>query len=66
VRELTFIIHLIRQTWSETQIIIRADSGFCREDLMVFCEAKGLEIMLGSPRGDRLTSIIAENSNRPL
>jgi hypothetical protein len=58
VEELTRIIDVIRQVWPETRILIRGDSGFCREDLMVFCEAEGLEYVLGLARNDRLTAMI--------
>jgi Transposase DDE domain group 1 len=28
----------IRQRWAKVRIILRADSGFCREELMAWCE----------------------------
>ena len=60
VRELTRIVDAIREVWPEVRIIIRGDSGFCREDLMVFCEEEGLQYVLGFARNDRLTSMIRE------
>ena len=39
IEELTAIIAQIRQHWSKTRIIIRGDSGFCRESIMQWCEA---------------------------
>ena len=38
VDELTRIIERIRLSWPKTRIIIRGDGGFCREDLMAWCE----------------------------
>jgi len=32
------IVAQIRKAWPNTQIILRADSGFCREELMAWCE----------------------------
>jgi Transposase DDE domain group 1 len=34
----TRIVGQIRQSWPEVKIILRADSGFCRDDLMSWCE----------------------------
>jgi hypothetical protein len=40
--ELTRIVGHIRSRWPKTRIILRADSGFCREPLMRWCEDHGL------------------------
>ena len=37
VDELKRIISKIRRKWKNTQVIIRGDVGFCREDLMKWC-----------------------------
>lgn len=34
VEELAFIVDRIRLQWPDTQIVVRGDSGFCREELM--------------------------------
>ena len=36
--ELSRIVARIRGAWPETKILVRGDSGFCREPLMVWCE----------------------------
>ena len=38
VEELERIVGRIRQSWPEVSIVIRADSGFCRDDLLRWCE----------------------------
>jgi hypothetical protein len=38
VQEVARIVGHIRQQWPRTTIVIRADSGFCRDDLMSWCE----------------------------
>jgi hypothetical protein len=60
VDELARIVERIRLNWPRTRIIVRGDSGFCREDLMVWCEAHGVEYVLGVPKNSRLKAIIAE------
>jgi len=59
VEQLERIVAQIRQTWPRVRIVIRADSGFCREDLMAWCEATpGVDFVLGLARNPRLTEAI--------
>ena len=34
----------IRSRWESTKIIIRGDTGFCRDELMRWCEKTGLNV----------------------
>src|SRR5262252_507717 len=56
--EIQRIVGQIRRAWPEVKIILRADSGFCRNELMSWCEAKGVDYVLGLPRNQRLRRII--------
>jgi Transposase DDE domain group 1 len=59
VEELKRIVEQIRQRWPNTLMIVRADSGFCREELMHWCEKeKGVEYVLGFARNSKLREII--------
>ena len=58
VEELARIIGQIRAAWPEVQIIVRGDSGFCREELMVWCEANQVDYVLGLAQNDRLKAEI--------
>jgi len=60
VDELAPMIERIRLSWPQTRIIVRGDSGFCREDLMLWCEAHSVEYVLGLAKNSRLKAIIAE------
>ena len=40
------------------QIIVRGDAGFCREELMTWCEANQVDYMLGLAKNDRLKAEI--------
>lgn len=60
VGELARIIERLRARWPKTQIIVRGDSGFCREDLMLWCETNGVDYVLGLPKNSRLKTILAE------
>src|SRR6266480_3188690 len=41
VEELRRIVAQIRSAWPEVRMVVRGDSGFCREELMGWCEAEG-------------------------
>jgi hypothetical protein len=60
VDELARMIERIRLSWPKTRIIVRGDGGFCREDLMAWCEAHAVDYVLGVPKNNRLKAIIAE------
>jgi Transposase DDE domain group 1 len=53
-QEVKRIVGQIRQAWPEVEITIRGDSGFCREELMQWCEDHGVDYVLGFARNDRL------------
>jgi hypothetical protein len=60
VVEIARIVGQIRRRWPRVRILLRADSGFCREELMVWCEAHDVDYLFGLARNDRLTAQIAE------
>jgi hypothetical protein len=51
---LAFLVNRIREFWPATRIIARADSGFCRNDFMDWCEAHNVHYVLGLARNSRL------------
>jgi len=57
--EVQRIVTEIRQTWPEVQITLRGDSGFCREELMSWCEANRVDYVLGLAKNERLKAEIA-------
>ncbi len=59
VKILARIVEQIRAAWPNVEIVIRGDSGFCREKLMAWCEANQVEYILGLARNERLASEIA-------
>jgi hypothetical protein len=54
VKQLNRIVGQIRRKWPDVQIVIRGDSGFCRENIMVWCEANNVGYILGLAKNDRL------------
>src|SRR5947209_362772 len=59
VKHLQRIVAQIRQAWPEVKITIRGDSGFCREPIMAWCEANGVDYVLGLAQNTRLKAMIA-------
>lgn len=59
VAEVARIVGQIRSRWPTTTIVIRADSGFCRDDLMTWCEANDVQYVLGLAGNRRLVAKIA-------
>jgi hypothetical protein len=57
--EVERIIGRIRLQWPQTRIIIRGDAGFCREELMGWCEAHSVDYVLGLAKNSRLKAAIA-------
>jgi hypothetical protein len=57
VEELERIVAQIRARWPETKIIIRGDSGFCREAIMAWCEANQVDFVLGLAKNERLRAM---------
>ena len=58
--ELQRIVARIRARWSQVHIILRGDSGFCRDELMDWAERQpGVDYVFGLARNDRLRRLIA-------
>jgi hypothetical protein len=54
VVEVDRIVAQIRERWPEVHIILRADSGFAREELMAWCEQHEVDFVFGLARNARL------------
>ena len=59
VKELERIVGQIRQKWPRVQIVIRADSGFCRDEILTWCEAQHrVDYVIGLAKNNRLLGAI--------
>src|ERR1035437_5832284 len=57
--EVQRIVEQIRARWSRVHIILRGDSGFCRDELMDWAEQQeGIDYVFGVPRNKRLRRLI--------
>jgi hypothetical protein len=58
LQEIQRIVAQIRAAWPTTKIILRGDSGFCRNSLMSWCEDNSVDFVFGLARNQRLRKII--------
>ena len=59
-KELERIVAQIRAKWPRVHIVIRGDSGFCREHIMSWCEAHDVDYVLGLAKNQRLSAELAD------
>jgi DDE family transposase len=54
LKHLARIIAQLRECWPAVAILMRGDSGFCREHLMHWCESNGVDFLFGLAKNPRL------------
>jgi hypothetical protein len=60
VKELERIVRQIRSGWPDVRIIIRGDSDFCREHIMLWCDQNNVDYVLGLAKNERLKKEIVK------
>lgn len=55
--EVKRIVAQIRERWKQTRIVVRADSGFCREEILAWCEQNQVDYVIGLARNERLRAM---------
>lgn len=53
------LVGRIRTRWPRVRIVLRADSGFARDELMAWCERNRIDYVLGLARNSRLLEDLA-------
>jgi hypothetical protein len=64
VEVLEKIVAKIRQRFATVRIIVRGDSGFCRDKMMSYCERHGISYLFGLSRNKRLRRAIGAEMRR--
>jgi hypothetical protein len=59
--EVARLVGQIRARWPRVKILLRADSGFARDELMTWCETNGVDYVFGLARNERLVGAIADD-----
>jgi hypothetical protein len=60
VEEVERIVAQLRVVWPTVRIVLRADSGFCRDALMTWAEAHAVDYVFGLAKNARLIAAIPE------
>ncbi len=58
--EVARIVAQIRRIWPRVRITLRADSGFCNDPMMRWCEVNRVEYVFGLARNSRLEAALVE------
>jgi hypothetical protein len=53
-------VETVARRWPHVRILVRADSGFARDDLMAWCEDNDVHFLLGLAKNERLVAMIAD------
>lgn len=59
LKHLARIVARIRQCWPGVPILVRGDSGFCRDHVMAWCETNGVDYVFGLAKNARLLRALA-------
>jgi hypothetical protein len=59
VEELARIVPKIRARWPKVRVVVRGDSGFCRDEIFSWCEANDVDYVIGVARNARLEPMVA-------
>jgi hypothetical protein len=57
---LAWLVPLIRERFPKVRIVVRADSGFARDDIMTWCETHGVGYVFGLAKTSRLVDELAD------
>jgi hypothetical protein len=58
LKQIQRLVKHIRQQWPHVEIVVRGDSGFCREAILAWCEANDVHYLFGLAKNKRLQKIL--------
>ncbi|MCA1696581.1 MAG: IS1380 family transposase, partial [Actinobacteria bacterium] len=64
VKHLKRIVAQLRESWPGVKVVVRGDSGFCREAIMAWCEGDGVDYVFGLAQDTRLKAMIAAEAEQ--
>ncbi len=59
VEVLSWLVPMIRSRWPGLRILVRADGSFAREEIMAWCEGKGVDYVFGLSKNSVLVGAVA-------
>ena len=64
VEEVERIVGRLRRVWPEAEIVLRGDSGFCRDELMSWCVQHRVDYAFGFAKNSRLLKSIRKQMHK--
>jgi hypothetical protein len=64
VTHLQRIVSRLRRAWPQVRIIVRGDSGFCRDKIMHWCEENRVDFLFGLAKNKRLVRAIGKEQQQ--
>lgn len=64
LKHLKRIVTSLREAWPHVQVLVRGDSGFCRERLMRWCEENRVDFLFGLAKNTRLKRILGSEMHQ--
>ena len=61
LEDLKRVVAQIRKRWPKVHILVRGDSGFCRDAIMTWCERHGIDYVFGMAKNPRLLKEIEDD-----
>jgi hypothetical protein len=61
---LALLVKRLRQAWPAVHIIVRADSGFCRQRMLTWCERHAVSYCVGLAQNKRLNALTRTHRER--
>ena len=64
IEGLRTVVGHLREKFPKVKIIVRADSGFCREEILSWCEENRVDYIIGLQKNSRLNEILEPTMQR--
>lgn len=64
LKQIQRIVERLRDQWPGIEIVVRGDSGFCRDQIMTWCERNGVDYLFGLAKNTRLKKILGGELQR--
>jgi hypothetical protein len=61
---LALLVKRLRAAWPRTKIVLRADSGFCRDRMLTWCDRHDVKYVVGLARNSRLLEANADSMKK--
>jgi len=61
---LSLLVKRFRATWPDVKIIFRGDSGFCRQQMLNWCDKKNIKYIIGIAKNNVLNCLLEATMNK--